>query len=302
MKNNKIEVFEAILDALFIPYKNNVPDVLKVTNGMISEGIITDENEIVNDHIAFRTLGVPNLGITSFEKIFLYYGYEKKDYYYFEGKKLDGYWYAPPADHLPRIFMSELRIKDLSETIQEIIYRYTNHITSDPVDAIDLDNITEVGAFFTKALWELPTLSDYLTLADESEYAAWVIYNRYYLNHYTISVHDLPENYNTVEKFNVFLESLQIKLNTAGGKIKVSPDGLLKQSSTVAKTFEATFANGETYEISGSYVEFAERLPLKDFADKGLTNFTREQRRDGFESANADKIFESTYKEQTSAM
>ena len=299
MVTSKIKALEAILEALFIPYRNSVPDVLKVTNGMIAEGIISEEHEIINDHIAFRTLGVPNLGITSFEKIFLHYGYEKKDYYFFEGKKLDGYWYAPPADHLPRIFMSELRVQDLSEQTQQIIHKYTKHITSDPVDALDLDATEAVGSFFHKALWKLPTLPDYLALAAESEYAAWVIYNRYYLNHYTISVHDLPDNYNTVEKFNVFLESLDIKLNTAGGKIKVSPDGLLKQSSTVAKTFDATFANGEVYTISGSYVEFAERLPLPEFAAKGLTNFTRQQRRDGFESANADKIFESTYNEQT---
>ncbi|AIY13898.1 DUF1338 domain-containing protein [Cellulophaga baltica] len=299
MVTSKIKALEAILEALFIPYRNSVPDVLKVTNGMIAEGIITEEREIINDHIAFRTLGVPHLGITSFEKIFLHYGYEKKDYYFFEGKKLDGYWYAPPADHLPRIFMSELRVQDLSEQTQQIIYKYTKHITSDPVDALDLDATEAVGSFFHKALWELPTLPDYLALAAESEYAAWVIYNRYYLNHYTISVHDLPDNYNTVEKFNAFLEGLDIKLNTAGGKIKVSPDGLLKQSSTVAKTFDATFANGEVYTISGSYVEFAERLPLPEFAAKGLTSFTRQQRRDGFESANADKIFESTYNEQT---
>ncbi|ADV50363.1 DUF1338 domain-containing protein [Cellulophaga sp. E16_2] len=299
MVSDKIKALETILDALFIPYKNSVPDVLKVTNGMVSEGIITNEREIINDHIAFRTLGVPHLGVSSFEKIFLHYGYKKKDYYFFEGKKLDGYWYAPPADHLPRIFMSELRVKDLSDKTQQIIYRYTQHITTDPVDTLDLEDTEAVGSFFHKALWDLPTLPDYLALADESEYAAWVIYNRYYLNHYTISVHDLPNNYNTVEKFNVFLEGLGIKLNTAGGKIKVSPDGLLKQSSTVAKTFEAEFANGEIYEISGSYVEFAERLPLKEFTDKGLTTFTRNQRRDGFESANADKIFESTYKEQT---
>jgi hypothetical protein len=299
MPSDKINALEAILDALFIPYKNNVPDVKKVTQGMVSAGIITNEREIINDHIAFRTLGVPHLGVTSFEKIFLHYGYKKKDYYFFEGKKLDGYWYAPPADHLPRIFMSELRVQDLSDTTKKLIHSYTQHITSDPVDALDLDRIEDVGSFFTKALWDLPTLPDYLALADESEYAAWVIYNRYYLNHYTISVHDLPEKYNTVKKFNTFLEGLNIKLNTAGGKIKESPDGLLKQSSTVAKTFKATFANGETYEIAGSYVEFAERLPLKVFVDKGLTSFTRNQRRDGFESANADKIFESTYKEQT---
>ena len=35
-------------------------------------------------------------------------------------------------------------------------------------------------------------------LAEESEYAAWVIYNRYYLNHFTVSVHNLEDGYNTI--------------------------------------------------------------------------------------------------------
>lgn len=299
METNSKKALDTIMEALFTPYKERVPDVQKISKAMISNGVIRDESEIVNDHIAFRTLGVPNLGIASFEKIFLHYGYEKRDYYYFKGKKLDAYWYAPPADNYPRIFMSELRVAELSEEAQGIIKKYTQGISKDPVDDIDLNDPKEVGQFFYKPLWEIPSLSDYNTLADESEYAAWVIYNRYYLNHYTISVHDLPEAYNTIEKFNLFLESFNIKLNTSGGKIKTSKDGLLKQSSTVAKMVTAEFSSGEKAQIAGSYVEFAERLPLPAFEDGKTKSFTRKQRRDGFESANADKIFESTYREQT---
>jgi hypothetical protein len=35
------------------------------------------------------------------------------------------YWYAPPDDELPRVFISELRVKDLSEKTQQIISKYT---------------------------------------------------------------------------------------------------------------------------------------------------------------------------------
>src|SRR5690606_32020296 len=157
------EGLDHILEALFVPYRDRVPDVRKITNAMLAKGIIKDEGEIVNDHIAFRTLGVPHLGIASFEKIFLHYGYTKKDYYYFEGKKLDAYWYAPPADHYPRIFMSELRVGELSEAAQKIIHGYTKNIVSDPVDLLDLDDVVRVGQFFYRPLWELPTLSDYKT-------------------------------------------------------------------------------------------------------------------------------------------
>ena len=133
----------------------------------------------------------------------------------------------------------------------------------------------------------------------ESEYAAWVIYNRYYLNHFTISVLNLPDGYNTVAEFNIFLEKQGIKLNDSGGKIKESPDGGLLQSSTVAQMIEAEFAQGQNHTISGSYVEFAERRVLPEFAHLPADQIQRQHRRDGFEAGNADKIFESTYTTQT---
>ena len=100
-------------------------------------------------------------------------------------------------------------------------------------------------------------------------------------------------------KFNAFLEETGVVLNTAGGKIKVSPDGLLRQSNSVAKMIAATFACGTIQEIPGSYVEFAERLPLAEFQHLNAAELKREHRREGFEAGNADKIFESTFREQT---
>ena len=299
MDFNKNTNLDKILQHLFVPYMNRVPDVKKISKAMIGENIIEKTQDIVNDHIAFRTMGVENLGIQSFEKIFLQHGYTKKDYYFFEKKKLDAYWYAPPEPSYPRIFISELRVKDLSTATQNIIKKYTNTIQKDPVDELNMNNPDEVGAFFHKPLWPLPSAKDYQDLLKESEYAAWVIYNRYYLNHYTISIHELKEGYNDIEKFNQFLEKIGIKLNDSGGKIKTSKDGLLRQSSTVAEMVMATFSDNTTLEISGSYVEFAERKVLPEFKSLPKKELRFVHRREGFEAANADKIFESTYTEQT---
>jgi len=291
------KALDTVLNGLMSRYQARVPDVAFIMQAMLDEGLIASFDEIENDHIAFRTLGVPYLGIASFEKIFLHYGYEKRDPNHFSHKKLDAYWYSPPSPEYPRIFVSELRVQDLSEEAQRIIASYTNAITSDPVDAIDLNNGEAVDAFLHTSLWNLPTLSDFETLERESEYAAWVIYNRYYLNHFTVSVHNLPAGFNTVALFNDFLESKGRQLNDAGGKVKTSSDGLLKQSSTVAEMIKAEFSDKKSKMISGSYVEFAERLPLEP-SDAAFVD--REDRRDGFEAANADKIFESTYSTQTS--
>ncbi|CAL66701.1 DUF1338 domain-containing protein [Christiangramia forsetii] len=298
MKFSKESDLDKVLNSLIIPYKERVPDVYKVIDGMLKEGMIFKEEAIKNDHIAFRTLGVPNLGIASLEKIFLHYGYEKRDYYFFPEKKLNAFWYSHPEPRYPRIFISELRVSDLSQNAKTIIKKYTGKIKKDPVDKLDFENVDEVSTFFTSALWELPTLADYQSLQEESEYAAWVIYNRYYLNHFTISIHDLPDGYNSLKEFNTFLKSIGIKLNNAGGEIKVSKDGFLKQSSSVAGKVTANFQGSEVIEIPGSYVEFAERLVLPQFQSLPKSEIDRKHRRDGFEAANADKIFESTYESQ----
>jgi len=288
-----------VLNGLMARYKTRVPDVNAVINAMIKEGAIQDAADIENDHIAFRTLGVHNLGISSLEKVFLHYGYTRMDHYYFPAKKLDAYWYAPPSPEYPRIFISELRVKDLSAQAQSIIYSYTGDITREPVDTLDLNDGAAVDYFLHSGLWRLPSLHDYLALSGESEYAAWVIYNRYYLNHFTVSVHNLEDGYNTIADFNAFLERNGFTLNDAGGKIKVSADGLLLQSATVAEMVDAVFADGVTHRISGSYVEFAERKALQQFAHIPSVALTRRHRREGFEASNADKIFESTYTAQT---
>lgn len=290
---------DTILNGLFKTYFERVPDVKKITNAMIKKGWVSSQEDITNDHVAFRTLGVKNLGIASFEKIFLAHGYQKKEFYSFEAKKLNAYWYAPPNENQPRIFISELRVEELSKEAQDIIYKYTENITTDPVDLLDLNTPKQVVEFFEKPLWKLPTLSDYNTLLNESEYAAWVLYNRYYLNHYTISVHELPNGYDRLEKFNEFLVALGIKLNDAGGVIKTSKDGLLLQSSSVAEMITARFEGNDSQEIAGSYVEFAERKILSEFSGLDPKLISSKHRRDGFETANADKIFESTFIKQT---
>lgn len=293
------ETLGTVLDGLMRRYRDRVPDVGAVIGAMVEEGVIRGPEEIENDHVAFRTLGVPHLGIRSLEKVWLHLGYERRDPYHFPAKKLDAHWYSPPEPHLPRIFISELRVDDLSDEAKSIIHSYTHEVATDPVDALDLDDGVRVDAFLHAPLWRLPSYAEYERLLGESEYAAWAIYNRYYLNHFTIAVHNLPEGYGTLEQFDAFLHRRGFALNDSGGEIKRSPDGLLLQSSTIAQSVEAEFASGERRPIPGSYVEFAERRVLPRFRHLPPGAIRREHRREGFEAGNADKIFESTYAEQT---
>lgn len=284
-------------------YRANVPDVDAVVKALVEEGAIGSPSEIENDHIAFRTLGVPHLGIASLEKVFLRLGYVRRDRFHFAQKKLDAHWYQPPTERHPRVFISELRVGDLSARSQRAVREYTDTVRADPVESVELDDAKAVVAFLHRPLWRTPTWDDYQALLAESEYAAWAIYNRYYLNHYTIAVHGLPKGFGTLPEFNAFLERRGFHLNDSGGKIKADPSGKLLQSSTVAALVDAEFDDGKggklTRRISGSYVEFAERKVLDEFAHLPPDQVRREHRREGFEAANADRIFESTFTSQT---
>lgn len=283
-------------------YQTHVPDVGAIVAAMVRQGLIARPEDIENDHIAFRTLGVPALGIASLERVFLHYGYERRDRYDFPAKSVTAHWYAPPTASFPRVFISELRIDELSAEAGAILRSYTGGVRADPVDALDLDSADGVVTFLHAPLWRTPTWADYSRLQRESEFAAWVIYNRYYLNHFTISIHDLPAGWSTLEAFNRFLESNGFTLNDSGGPIKVSADGKLLQSSTVAALVDAAFddehGGTEVRRIPGSYVEFAERRVLDQFAHLPASAIRREHRREGFEAASADKIFESTFTAQ----
>ena len=158
------QTLDVILGGLMTRYRERVPDVGRVIDAMLANGLIQSESEIENDHIAFRTMGVPQLGIQSFEKIFLHCGYEKRDPYFFETKKLDAFWYSPPSPEYPRIFVSELRVGDLSDEAQKIIRSYTDEVAVDPVGSLNLDDGEAVDAFLHRPLWRTPTWSDYQAL------------------------------------------------------------------------------------------------------------------------------------------
>ncbi len=71
MENEGKSIIHKVLENLFETYSKRVPDVSKITNALIENGIVKSQEEISNDHIAFRTLGINNLGIQSLESIFI---------------------------------------------------------------------------------------------------------------------------------------------------------------------------------------------------------------------------------------
>lgn len=289
--------FRSVLQSMETVYLNRNP-----TSKSVLELVQSAANDrICYDHFAFRTFGVDGHGIDSMAQIFLDFGYTQKDELRFPAKKLKAYWFSPPAvsdeegsgvnGPWPRVFISELLVDQMSSEAQEIIKKYTG-----------MSGIGNKYAALASAqgslTWEKPLHYEFQQLARESEYAAWTLVNGYALNHVTISTHRLNSHLKDINHLNKFIEDNGFKLNSEGGTLKVSPDGFLLQSSTVADSVTFKFSDGVTESVPCSYIEFAERLVLpqyKNLPDKEVKEF---HRRDGFEVGNADKIFESTSMEQ----
>ncbi|XP_073135227.1 2-oxoadipate dioxygenase/decarboxylase, chloroplastic/amyloplastic-like [Henckelia pumila] len=261
-----------------------------------------EDDRICYDHLAFRTFGVNNHGIDSMAKFFLDFGYVQREELRFPAKKLKAFWFSPPhSKHsdagsgvygpLPRIFISELLVDQMSPETQKIIRKYTESSGNGESHAA-------LASALGSLTWNKPSYSEFQLLARESEYAAWTLVNGYTLNHVTISTHRLKSQLRTTGSLNQFIEENGFKLNSEGGVLKVSPDGLLLQSSTVADSSLFQFADGTTKSVPCSYIEFAERLVLPQFKDLPENKVEEFHRRDGFEVGNADKIFESTSKDQ----
>ena len=79
--------------------------------------------------MAFRTLDIAPLNIASLEGRLLALGYTRFEPYRFEAKKLDAWAYLPPDPSQPRVFLSELRVGELSEGAQAILRRLAAEAT-----------------------------------------------------------------------------------------------------------------------------------------------------------------------------
>ena len=110
----------------------------------------------------------------------------------------------------------------------------------------------------------------------KNQYLAWDLCFRNNISNITFKV-------NSVEEVNHILKKNNIELNQDDAEIKVSSDGLLLQSSTVADKISYTFKNGRKEKIPYGYIGFVERLP----GESGL-------KRKGFDEISSNYIFDST--------
>lgn len=264
MHQNVNELF----DHLWQNYLSVTPSAVKVHELLGS----TQQDDVVNDHIALRTFNLPKVGLEKLAAHFKAVGYKECGTYSFEAKKLNAKHFEHSDPNQPKVFISELLVEEFSEPLQNIIKGL--------VEQIDEQAITADNFLYSGRHWDIDS-ETYELLLKESEYAAWTAAWGFRANHFTVSINAL-NNFDTIEAVNEALKQGGFALNTSGGEIKGSPEVLLEQSSTLADSAPVAFVDGEK-SIPSCFYEFALRYPMADGA-----LYT------GFVAASADKIFEST--------
>lgn len=256
-------------DNLWNDYIAITPDALTIHDHFKANG----ENEIINDHIAFRTF---NDGLISLKHISAYLqklGYQEAGEYHFEEKKLYAKHFAHKTDKdAPKIFVSELLLEEFSAELQMFCRGLIAQANW---------NIHKNGLQLPSRPWAKISRAAYEKLLEESEYAAWLAAFGLRANHFTVSINHLSQ-LKDIESVNRFLKEKGYELNTSGGEIKGNEEVCLKQSSTMANVMDWAFEDGN-FPIRTCFYEFAERFEMQNG-----------ELYQGFVAASADKIFEST--------
>lgn len=256
-----------LLDALWRDYSRINPQAGRIHTLLEARG-----ERIVNDHVAFRTFAHPGIDIEALAKPFVAFGYRAAGQYDFPEKKLDAVHYEHADASLPKIFISQLRLGEISAGARSLLLGLINQIP---------------GALLSRPDWCVAgrpwqiDFAGYEALERESEYAAWTSAFGFRANHFTVFANAL-RTFPDLAALNLFLKAQGFRLNAQGGEIKGNRDVYLEQSSTLANEAEVEFRDGKR-RIPGCYYEFALRYPLPSG-----------RLFQGFNAKSADKIFEST--------
>lgn len=262
---------EEVLKGLWNGYASLAPDAARVHSLLRARG-----DTVVNDHVAFRTLNLPGVDMSTLVRPFVALGWvEQPDRYAFEDKCLQARWLLHANAELPKVFVSELLVEHMPVDVAELLGRLVAQVPRD---------LPGTTAWLTAGRpWAAVSIREYQRLLEVSEYAAWVAAFGICANHFTVLVNAL-KSFPSLADLNAFLMENGFELNGAGGLIKGSAAVLLEQSSTMANTLDWPFADG-TLAIRSCYHEFACRHP--DPATGRLYQ--------GFVPSSANRIFESTH-------
>jgi hypothetical protein len=269
------EAITTLFDHLWQDYIKITPSAHKV-HQLLAQ--FDSDAHITNDHIALRTLSLPGIGVMDLAQHFIALGYVKGDEYDFSNKKLNAMHFEHADTTYPKVFISELKVAELSDQAQTLLRDIAAQIPTDAPRTSDF--------LYSGTHWQV-SYSQYQALLAESEYAAWFAAWGYRANHFTVSVNHLVQ-FTELHQVNTLLKDHGFVLNTSGGEIKGGKDVSLAQSATMADRMPVAFSD-QVQDIPSCFYEFAQRFAMPTG-----------QLYQGFVAASADKIFESTHSKASS--
>lgn len=258
---------DALLSGLWADYVTIAPHAARIRSALESRG-----ETVVNDHVALRGLGRVGLGLEALARPFETLGWTARADYRFDDKHLVARYWQHPDPSLPKLFISELCLEELSPSAQHALEALAAQVTPEIRNG---DSLCRAGR-----PWPIAQAT-YHALLEESEYAAWVAAFGFRVNHFTVDVRQL-QTIASLAAMNEWLRTEGFPLSMAGGVIKGSAGAGLEQSSTRAEEVDVDFTDG-TLRIPSCYYEMAYRHPGPDG-----TLFQ------GFVPRSANRLFEST--------
>jgi hypothetical protein len=299
-----VEFLQQLFDRLWEAYRARVTYVRDYEQVVASTGAT-----FLNDHIAFRSIAwqQPSAGISSISRPFEALGYRPAACYHFPDKHLQAIHLEPPIEEppeqrsLPKLFVSELQAWKLDESSRNHLAHSLNHHR--PPLSIDLfdqlaridstdqrsENLETLVAWFLQRPWPAPGRSDVESLAEISQYAAWVLVHGYAVNHFTglVNAHGV-EPLATIEK-------TVARLQAAGVPMKSDIEGVagsrLRQTATEAVVVDVDITEaGQPASMPWTYAyfELAERGEVIDPATGEPSRF------EGFLGPQATQLFDMT--------
>ena len=260
-------LIDELFSRLWDGYAAITPQAAKVHRLLEQRG-----ERVVNDHIALRTFGLPEVHIEILDRAFVDAGYLPAESYEFPDKYLVATHYEHPERQMPKVFISALEVSELSKPARDAI--------AGLVGQMEPGVVARATFAVSGRPWQV-SYETYQLLQKESEYAAWLAAFGFCANHFTVDVNRLG-TLGDLAALNDFLKQHGFRLNDAGGEIKGSRDVYLEQSSTMADEVEVEFSDGSR-RVPSCYYEFARRYEMPDGSVF-----------QGFVTHSANRLFEST--------
>lgn len=213
-----------------------------------------DENIIV-DHISFRTFDFPTISIDALAVPFIEAGYQEEKRYKYENQEVKARHYAHKTDKsAPLIFFSEISTYKFSKSLQSVVKNIVERI---PINILCSEKI-----FLTPTPWKSIHYSIYEQLKSESEYAAGIYANGFLAHHIGIRINNLRK-YDNTGKICAFLREKQIPHSIKNNSSQNHIISLIEQVMLKMDNKKKTFLEGD-FDIPTPFPEFIKRNYMED--------------------------------------